>query len=50
MLANNSISLDLESARKVKRLIDALEEHDDVDAVYSNSDIADDVVAALAKD
>lgn len=50
MLASNSISLDLESARKVKRLIDALEEHDDVDAVYSNSDIPDDVVAALAKE
>lgn len=50
MLASNNVTLDLESARKVKRLIDALEEHDDVDAVYSNSDIPDDVVAALAKD
>ena len=50
MLASNSVTLDLETARKVKRLIDALEEHDDVDAVYSNSDIPDDVVTALAKD
>ncbi len=50
MVANSSISLNLESARKVKRLIDALEEHDDVDAVYSNSDIPDDVVATLAKE
>lgn len=50
MIANNNVTLDLENARKVKRLIDALEEHDDVDAVYSNSDIPDDVVAALAKD
>jgi YebC/PmpR family DNA-binding regulatory protein len=50
MVASSSISLDLATARKVKRLIDALEEHDDVDAVYSNSDIPDDVVAALAKE
>jgi len=50
MIAGNNVTLDLESARKVKRLIDALEEHDDVDAVYSNSDIPDDVVAALAND
>ena len=32
------------------RLIDALDEHDDVDAVYSNSDIPDDVVDALSKE
>jgi len=50
MAADNSIPLDLATARKVMRLIDALEEHDDVDAVYSNSDISDDVVAALAKE
>lgn len=50
MIASNNVTLDLESARKVKRLIDALEEHDDVDAVYSNSDIPDDVVAALSKE
>jgi len=50
MLAGSTISLDLTAARKVKRLIDALEEQDDVDAVYSNSDIPDDVVAALSKE
>ncbi|MCO6437809.1 MAG: YebC/PmpR family DNA-binding transcriptional regulator [Phycisphaerae bacterium] len=49
-VADNLISLDLDSARKVMRLIDALDEHDDVDAVYSNTDISDDVVAELAKE
>jgi YebC/PmpR family DNA-binding regulatory protein len=49
MIAANSISLDLESARKVMRLIDALDEHDDIDAVYSNADMPDDVAAELAK-
>ena len=49
MIADNSIVLDLATAKKVMRLIDALEEHDDVDAVYSNSDVPDDVLAELAK-
>ena len=49
MVADNEISLDLDSARKVMRLIDALDDHDDVDAVYSNSDIPDEVVAELSK-
>ena len=50
MVADNLVSLDLATARKVARLIDALEEHDDADAVYSNSDIPDDVVEQLMKD
>ncbi len=50
MVADNLISLDAKAARKVMKLIDALEENDDVDAVYSNSDISDDVVAELSKD
>ena len=50
MVAANNITLDLKTARKVFRLIDALEEHDDVDAVYSNADVPDDVVAELAKE
>ncbi len=50
MVTDNNISLDLNGARKVMRLIDTLEEHDDVDAVYSNCDIPDDVVAELAKE
>jgi YebC/PmpR family DNA-binding regulatory protein len=35
------------TARSVVRLIDALEEHDDVQAVYSNFDIPDDVLQAV---
>jgi len=50
MVAGSSISLDLTAARKVKRSIDALEDQNDVDSVYSNSDLADDVVAALSKE
>ncbi len=50
MVADNLVSLDAKAARKVMRLIDALEENDDVDAVYSNSDISDEVVAELSKD
>ncbi len=50
MVAANELTLDLDSARKVMRMIDALEDHDDVDAVYSNSDVSDDVLAQLTKE
>ena len=49
MVAANNIMLDLSVARKVMRLIDNLEDHDDVDAVYSNSDIPEDVLAELSR-
>lgn len=48
MVAMNEISLDLAAARKVTRLIDALEDHDDIDAVYTNIDVPDEVVTQLA--
>jgi transcriptional/translational regulatory protein YebC/TACO1 len=39
----------LDEARKVLRIIDAIEDNDDVQDVYSNFDIADDLLeAALA--
>jgi len=50
MVADNIISLDLDKARKVMRLINALDDHDDVEAVYSNSTMSDDVVAQLGKE
>jgi len=50
MVADNLITIDLETARKLMRLIDALEEHDDADAVFSNSTMPDDVVAQLASE
>ena len=50
MIADNDVTLDLNGARKVTRLVDALEEHDDVDAVYSNCDIPEEVLARLAEE
>jgi len=50
MVAMNTISLDVATARKTMRLIDALEEHDDIDDVYSNIDLSDEVIAELSKD
>lgn len=48
MVAANEITLGLEAARKITRLIDNLEDHDDVDAVYANIDVPDEVVTQLA--
>ncbi len=50
MVADNLVELDLVTARKVMRLIDALEENDDIEDVYSNSDVPDDVVTELSKE
>ncbi|EWS82928.1 YebC/PmpR family DNA-binding transcriptional regulator [Brachybacterium phenoliresistens] len=47
---NIRTEVDLDGARKVLRLIDALEDSDDVQNVYSNLDIPDDVAAQLADD
>lgn len=48
-VADNEVQLDLDKAKKVLRLVDALDEHDDIDAVYSNADISDEVMKALAQ-
>lgn len=48
-IAANEVVLDLETARRVQSLLEALEEHDDVEDVYSNADIPDDVMSALAR-
>jgi transcriptional/translational regulatory protein YebC/TACO1 len=37
-------------ARRVVKLLEALDEHDDVQNTYANYDISDDVVAQLAND
>lgn len=47
---NIRTAVDLEGAHKVLRLIDALEDSDDVQNVYSNLDIPDDVAAQLAEE
>lgn len=44
MVPKNTILLDRDGARKVLRLIDALEELDDVNEVYANFDIPDEVL------
>ena len=50
-IAKTPVSVDdVESARKVMKLIDALEEHDDVQNVYSNFDIPDEIAAQLEAD
>jgi transcriptional/translational regulatory protein YebC/TACO1 len=43
-----TIDLDADSATKVFELIDAIEELDDVQNVFSNADVSDEVMASLA--
>jgi YebC/PmpR family DNA-binding regulatory protein len=49
-IASLPIPLDVDGARKVMKLIDAIEDLDDVQNVYSNADIADDVLEQLDAD
>ncbi len=46
-LPQNTVELDRESARKMLNLIDALEDSEDVQKVYSNAEISDEVLASL---
>lgn len=43
----NTLELDLETGRKMLKLVDALEENEDVQNVYANFDLPDDVLAAM---
>nr|WP_120492453.1 YebC/PmpR family DNA-binding transcriptional regulator [Corynebacterium lactis] len=45
--AATEVALDADGARKFLRLVDALEDSDDVQNVYSNADISDEVLAEL---
>ena len=47
MIPSTTATLDLETAQKVLKLIDMLEDLDDVQNVYSNADIPDEVMAQL---
>jgi YebC/PmpR family DNA-binding regulatory protein len=48
MLPTSTVELDsVEAAKGVLRLIDALDDHDDVQDVYANMDIPDDVLSAI---
>ena len=46
-IPNNTESLDVESAKKVLKLIDVIEEDDDVQDVYHNLEMTDELIAAL---
>ena len=46
-LPSVTVALDEEGARRVFRLIEALEDSDDVQNVYANFDVSDDVMAAV---
>ena len=46
-LPSIEVPLDLEGAKKMIRVVDALEDSDDVQNVYTNGDVPDDVLAEL---
>ncbi len=46
-LPSMQVEVDEETARKVFRLIDALEDSDDVQTVYVNADVSDEILEAL---
>ncbi|WP_027188117.1 YebC/PmpR family DNA-binding transcriptional regulator [Desulfovibrio cuneatus] len=43
----NTVPVDVEAAKKLLRLVDALEDNDDVQNVYANFDLPDDVLAEM---
>ena len=47
MKASTSVEMDLDGAEKIMRLIDMLEDLDDVQNVYSNADFSEEVMAQL---
>ena len=48
MVPSSTVPLDADRGRKVLNLVEALEEHDDVQNVYANFEIPDHVMAALS--
>lgn len=49
-LPSMQVELEADNARKFMKLVDALEDLDDVQNVYSNADISDEVMAVLEQD
>jgi len=47
-MPRTSVAVDAGSAAKVLRLVDALEDLEDVQAVYANYEVSDEVMAAIA--
>ena len=50
MRAKNPVAVDVATARKVMRLVDHLEESDDIQDVYTNMDMTEEIAAALDED
>ena len=48
MMPKATVSPDESEARQILRLVDALEDNDDVQDVYANFDISEDVLEAVA--
>ncbi len=44
------VPLDVDGARKMIRVVDALEDCDDVQSVHANGDVSDEVLAELDRD
>lgn len=49
MLPKSTVKLDKEAAKKVLRLVDALEDYEDVQEVYANFDIPDEVLEEISE-
>lgn len=47
MLPQNSIAIDADAGRKILRLVDAMEDNDDVQQVHANFDLPDEVLAEM---
>ncbi len=45
MIANNNVAVDPQNARQIVNLMDRLEDHDDVQNVYTNAELPDEVMA-----
>jgi transcriptional/translational regulatory protein YebC/TACO1 len=46
-IPNNTVDLDADSARKVLKLLEALDDHDDVQNVSANFNVSDEVMAEI---
>jgi len=44
------VGVTVEEGKKVLRLMDAIDDHDDVQAVYSNVNVTDELLAEMAKE
>jgi YebC/PmpR family DNA-binding regulatory protein len=49
-IPNSKVKIDAASAKQVLGLVEALEDHDDVQNVYENSDIPDEIMEKLAQE